>query len=134
MHHKKESLSADFVVKTRGIPLCHISEVAKGRQIYQHHASDYYAIGTIVANGKEYKLSEDNSVATLDYTLGIYPIFTSWKWITGGGISNGHRITFNVAIINKKVTVGGYWVDGKLEIKNAQFENSKNRFKLNDFM
>jgi Protein of unknown function (DUF2804) len=120
--NKKTNVSADFKIYVDGLPLCHTTYLKPHRPIYQHHASNYYAVGSVEFNGEKFKLSKLNNTATFDYTKGIYPLTTSWRWIAGGGYSNDHKVSFNMALINSRIVCGCYWIDGKRElISNVVF-------------
>jgi Protein of unknown function (DUF2804) len=133
--HAGNRVYANFNVRVVGDPLAHTSYLAKSKAIYQHHASNYFAEGIIRINNVEKTLNYENNVVTLDYTMGMYPISTRWKWVTGGGQQNGHRITFNIALICDKVVCGGIWVDNKLSyVKEVKFTVGKKDVELDGIM
>ena len=114
--NQKTNISSDLKIYVDGAPLCHTTYIKPHCPIYQHHASNYYAVGTVTHNGEVFDLNKVNNTVTFDFTKGIYPLATSWKWIAGGGYVNSHKVSFNIALLNSRVVCGCYWVDGKREL------------------
>ena len=74
------------------------------------------AEGELLAGGQRYVLDRDKTLASVDFTRGIWPYRTVWKWACGAGISDGRRIGLNF---------GSGWTDGTGVLENSLFLDGK---------
>jgi hypothetical protein len=80
------------------------------------------AEGELSVGGERYALTRDKTLASIDFTRGIWPYRTVWKWASGAGIvetgsgAGERRIGVNF---------GSGWTDGTGVLENALFVDGK---------
>jgi hypothetical protein len=72
--------------------------------------------GELVAGGRTYTLTTQNTSVSLDRTRGIWPYKTAWRWASGTGFVDGRRFGLNF---------GAGWTDGTGVVENALYLDGK---------
>lgn len=76
------------------------------------------AEGTLTAGGQQYRFAAGETLASVDFTRGIWPYSTVWRWTNGAGFvgPNKRRVGVNF---------GEGWTDGSGVVENALYVDGK---------
>jgi len=107
-------------------PLRVCSKAGYDGWVYTQKAAGLLATGHVRANGKNYQLNENDTLASYDWSCGFMRRETSWNWAClSGRLSDGRSLGLNLAAgVNETgVTENAIWVDGRfIKLGLAQFE------------
>ena len=77
-------------------PIVTCMPLGMNRAVYTHKAM-MPASGSLIMNGKEFLMSEDDTIGIMDFHKGYYPFQMEYDWVTGfGHDAKGRRIGFNL--------------------------------------
>lgn len=76
------------------------------------------AEGELTAGGQHYRFAAGETLASIDFTRGIWPYSTVWRWTSGAGLlgPNKRRVGVNF---------GEGWTDGTGVVENALYVDGK---------
>jgi hypothetical protein len=74
------------------------------------------AMGELLLDGQRYLLGSDTTLASIDFTRGLWPYRSAWRWASAAGYSGGRRLGLNF---------GDGWTDGTGMLENALFVDGR---------
>jgi hypothetical protein len=78
------------------------------------------AEGTLQAGGERYRFAAEQTVASIDFTRGIWPYSTVWRWTNAAGLVGPDRRRRRIG-----VNFGEGWTDGTGVVENALYVDGK---------
>jgi len=76
------------------------------------------AEGTLEAGGERYRFAAGETVASIDFTRGVWPYSTVWRWTNGAGLVGPDKRRVGV-------NFGEGWTDGTGVVENALYVDGK---------